>query len=190
MRPTRPSRGSSRSSCGSRWRRRPRRTVRRGPSGLACPTHVLFNGGVMKAAVLRERVVDVLSAWLAQEGFEPLGREQVLDAPDLDHAVARGAAYYGRARHGRGVRIRSGAPRVVLHRHRERDARRARHARAAQGALRRAVRDGGGHERRHRSGVRPRRRRARGVPLPQLRHRARAMRRARSWTTGATTSRS
>ncbi len=86
-------------------------TVRRGPSGLACPTHVLFNGGVMKAAVLRERVVEVLSAWLAQEGFEPLGREQVLDTPDLDHAVARGAAYYGRARLGRGVRIRSGAPR-------------------------------------------------------------------------------
>ena len=23
--------------------------IRRGPSGLACPTHVLFNGGVMKA---------------------------------------------------------------------------------------------------------------------------------------------
>jgi hypothetical protein len=36
----------------------------------------------------------------------------VLDAPDLDHAVARGAAYYGRARaSGRGVRIRSGASR-------------------------------------------------------------------------------
>jgi hypothetical protein len=36
----------------------------------------------------------------------------MLDAPDLDHAVARGAAYYGRARAtGRGVRIRSGASR-------------------------------------------------------------------------------
>ena len=36
----------------------------------------------------------------------------MLDAPDLDHAVARGAAYYGRARaSGRGVRIRSGASR-------------------------------------------------------------------------------
>jgi hypothetical protein len=85
--------------------------VRRGPSGLACPTHVLFNGGVMKAAVLRERIVDVLSGWLVAEGFEPLGADRVLDAPDLDRAVARGAAYYGRARLGRGVRIRSGAPR-------------------------------------------------------------------------------
>jgi len=83
--------------------------IRRGPSGFACPTHVLFNGGVMKAGVLRERVVEVINNWLQAEGFEPLG---VLDAPDLDHAVARGAAYYGRAKRGRGVRIRSGAPRT------------------------------------------------------------------------------
>jgi hypothetical protein len=86
--------------------------IRRGPSGFACPTHVLFNGGVMKAGVLRERVVSVLDAWLQAEGFEPLGAGGVLDAPDLDHAVARGAAYYGRAKRGRGVRIRSGAPRT------------------------------------------------------------------------------
>ena len=85
--------------------------IRRGPSGLACPTHVLFNGGVMKAEALRARVVLVLNAWLAAEGFDPLDARHVLDAPDLDHAVAQGAAYYGLARRGRGVRIRSGAPR-------------------------------------------------------------------------------
>jgi hypothetical protein len=73
---------------------------------------VLFNGGVMKAAVLRERLVEVLSGWLREEGFDALGGAQVLDAPDLEHAVARGAAYYGRARRGRGVRIRSGASRT------------------------------------------------------------------------------
>ena len=82
--------------------------IRRGKSGLACPTHVLFNGGVMKAPALRTRTLDVISAWLSEDGFEPV-RE--LQAPDLDHAVARGAAYYGRARRGRGIRIRSGAPR-------------------------------------------------------------------------------
>jgi hypothetical protein len=86
--------------------------IRRGPSGFACPTHVLFNGGVMKAGVLRARVVEVINNWLQAEGFEPLGERDVLDAPDLDHAVARGAAYYGRAKRGRGVRIRSGAPRT------------------------------------------------------------------------------
>jgi hypothetical protein len=86
--------------------------IRRGASGLACPTHILFNGGVMKAAVLRDRVVEVLNSWLRQEGFEALGKEQILEAPDLEHAVARGAAYYGKARRGRGVRIRSGASRT------------------------------------------------------------------------------
>jgi len=86
--------------------------IRRGPSGLACPTHILFNGGVMKAAVLRDRVVEVLNSWLRQEGFDELGAEQILEAPDLEHAVARGAAYYGKARRGRGVRIRSGASRT------------------------------------------------------------------------------
>jgi len=90
--------------------------IRRGPSGLACPTHILFNGGVMKAAVLRDRVVEVLNSWLRQEGFDALGAEQILnshnEAPDLEHAVARGAAYYGKARRGRGVRIRSGASRT------------------------------------------------------------------------------
>lgn len=84
-------------------------TVRRGRSGLACPTHILFNGGVMKAAVLRDRVSEVINDWLRAEGFEPV---RVLDTPDPDRAVARGAVYYGRARRGRGVRIRSGAPRT------------------------------------------------------------------------------
>jgi hypothetical protein len=86
--------------------------IRRGRSGLACPTHVLFNGGVMKAAELRDRVVEVLNSWLEREGFNPLGAEQILEAPDLEHAVARGAAYYGKARRGHGVRIRSGASRT------------------------------------------------------------------------------
>jgi hypothetical protein len=86
--------------------------VRRGRSGLVCPTHLLFNGGVMKAEPLRARLVEVLNRWLTAEGFGALDAAHVLDAPDLDHAVARGAAYYGRARAtGRGVRIRSGASR-------------------------------------------------------------------------------
>jgi len=85
--------------------------IRTGPSGMACPTHVLFNGGVMKAEVLRERLVDVLNGWLIEEGFSALTAINILNAPDLEHAVARGAAYYGRARCGHGVRIRSGVSR-------------------------------------------------------------------------------
>jgi molecular chaperone DnaK (HSP70) len=86
--------------------------LRRGRSGLAAPTHVLFNGGVMKAAALRDRIVETLSGWLEAEGLPALAPEAVLDAPDLDHAVARGAAYYGLTRRGRGVRIRGGASRT------------------------------------------------------------------------------
>ena len=62
----------------------------------------------MKAQPVQDRIVAVLNAWLAREGFGPI---TVLEAPDLDHAVARGAVYYGNARRGRGIRIRSGASR-------------------------------------------------------------------------------
>ncbi len=66
------------------------------------PTALLFNGGVMKAPMIRQRVIDVLSSW--QEGIPP----RQLESASLDLAVARGAAYYGLARRGRGIRIRSG----------------------------------------------------------------------------------
>ncbi len=82
--------------------------VRRGPSGMAAPTHVLFNGGVLRARLIRDRLIEVLDAWLAAEGFSPV---QPLTGEDLMHAVSRGAAYYGLARHGRAVRIRGGVPR-------------------------------------------------------------------------------
>ena len=82
--------------------------VRRGPSGMAAPTHVLFNGGVLRARLVRDRLIEVLDAWLAAEGFDPI---QPLTGEDLMHAVSRGAAYYGLARHGRAVRIRGGVPR-------------------------------------------------------------------------------
>ena len=83
--------------------------VRRGPSGLACPTHVLFNGGVLFAPMVRERILGTLNRWLGEEGLPPV---QPLTGEDLMHAVSRGAAYYGSARRGRGVRIRGGVPRT------------------------------------------------------------------------------
>jgi hypothetical protein len=81
---------------------------RRAPSGLAAPTHVLFNGGVLRARILRERLLSVLNAWLQPEGLAPV---VPLEGEDLMHAVSRGAAYYGLARLGHGVRIRGGIPR-------------------------------------------------------------------------------
>lgn len=69
------------------------------------PTAVLFNGGVYKADMLAERTLAILNQWLADDGAEPARR---LAGADLDLAVARGAAYYGHARRGDGVRIRGG----------------------------------------------------------------------------------
>ena len=85
------------------------RFLRRGDGELARPTHVLFNGGVFHAAHLRERVLTVLNSWLAEEGAPPA---QALVGEDLMHAVARGAAAYGRARDKGGIRIRGGVPRT------------------------------------------------------------------------------
>lgn len=75
---------------------------------FAHPTAILFNGGVMKSGLLRQRIVDVLSYWLEQENG---GAVRMLEGTNLDHAVACGAVYYGLARRGKGVRIRGGAAR-------------------------------------------------------------------------------
>jgi hypothetical protein len=73
------------------------------------PTAVLFNGGVMKAGELRTRVMDVLAGWVAgEDGKVP--RE--LPGADLDLAVAKGGAVYGRVRQGKGIRIRGGTARA------------------------------------------------------------------------------
>jgi len=72
------------------------------------PTAVLFNGGVFKAEPLRQRLITQLNQWAEKAGAPPV---KVLQGNDLDLAVARGAAYYGMVRRGRGVRIRGGAPR-------------------------------------------------------------------------------
>ncbi|MEJ2640561.1 MAG: Hsp70 family protein [Desulfosarcinaceae bacterium] len=69
------------------------------------PTKVLFNGGVMKADLIRRRITDVVSGWL---GAADRGPVREIASPHLDLSVARGAAYYGLARQGRGVRIRYG----------------------------------------------------------------------------------
>jgi hypothetical protein len=73
------------------------------------PTAILFNGGVLKADVLRQRVLDTLNGWLQERGAAPA---RVLPGEDLDMAVARGAAYYGLVRHGSGLRIRGGTARA------------------------------------------------------------------------------
>ncbi|MCC6763959.1 MAG: Hsp70 family protein [Deltaproteobacteria bacterium] len=67
---------------------------------------VLFNGGVFTPVVLRARLVEILAAWAG--GAAPVE----LPSVGLDDAVARGAAYYGLAARGDGVRVGGGAARA------------------------------------------------------------------------------
>ncbi len=69
------------------------------------PTAILFNGGVMKAAAIRRRITELLTSWHPSDGSEAV-RE--IASANFDLSVAKGAAYYGLARQGRGVRIRYG----------------------------------------------------------------------------------
>ncbi|WP_233872316.1 Hsp70 family protein [Paraburkholderia adhaesiva] len=73
------------------------------------PTAVLFNGGVFKSALLAERILGVLNSWLAADGA---ASARLIGGADLDLAVARGAAYYGYVKRGKGVRIRGGTARA------------------------------------------------------------------------------
>ena len=70
------------------------------------PNRILFNGGVFKSEALRDRMLSVIKKWTGKKAPKLLDGEH-----DLDHAVARGAAYYGWAKKHRGVRIRGGVAR-------------------------------------------------------------------------------
>ncbi len=139
-------------------------------------TAVLFNGGVMKARSLRQRIVETLDSW----SDSPEDDLKVLGGTDLDLAVAHGAAYYGLVRRGRGVRIRGGTARAYYI------------GIESSMPVRGAVRHGRGHRNGGRGGrARARGRRAGRVPLPVVVHAARrsrghaARRRARAGRAGA-----
>jgi molecular chaperone DnaK (HSP70) len=67
------------------------------------PTAILFNGGVMKSIAMRKRTIQAISAWR-----ESKTAIRELTNQHFDLAVAKGAAYYGMARKGKGIRIRAG----------------------------------------------------------------------------------
>ncbi len=81
-----------------------------GPGLPARPDAILFNGGALTPTLLRDRVVEVVRSWFADEAggsYAP----RVLGNPSLDLAVAHGAAYYGVVRRGGGIRIGGGTAR-------------------------------------------------------------------------------
>ena len=63
----------------------------------------------MKSDPVRDQVMNVISSW-TKPGKSPATRQ--IETDDYDLTVAKGAAYYGLARRGRGVRIRGGLGRT------------------------------------------------------------------------------
>ncbi len=74
---------------------------------LPRPDALLLNGGVFKPVEARERLREVVSSWFP--GAPPVA---LLDAAELDLAVARGAAWSALVRRGLGLRIGGGTPRA------------------------------------------------------------------------------
>ena len=104
-----------------RWAGRPE-SDRSTLSDLAAarPDWILFNGGVLESKQIRDAIVDQVAAWFsAVDRSEPshstvistvIAHEAdwkpgILEGNRLDLAVAQGAATFGQARRGKGVRI-------------------------------------------------------------------------------------
>ena len=69
---------------------------------------VLFNGSSLFPRRLRDRLLEQIGVW--QEGHRP----EVLETAELDLAVARGAAHFGKLMHFKADRIEAGAARAVF----------------------------------------------------------------------------
>jgi len=73
------------------------------------PDLILFNGAALKPSRIQARIREAVRRWF-KEKDRTLPR--VLASSDLDLAVALGASYYGLAKKGYGVRVRSGSARA------------------------------------------------------------------------------
>ncbi|MBN1981483.1 MAG: Hsp70 family protein [Chitinivibrionales bacterium] len=75
-------------------------------ASLLCPDAVLFNGGVFKGQRLRQRILELLTAWAPEKNIREL------EGSEYDLAVSRGASHYGFIKSSNaGIRIRAGISR-------------------------------------------------------------------------------
>ena len=88
--------------------RRHRDEIKGATGPILRPDAILFNGGALTPKILRDRVVDVVRSWFADD---PDYAPRTLSNTSLDLAVAHGAAYYGVVRRGGGIRIGGGTAR-------------------------------------------------------------------------------
>ena len=76
---------------------------------------VLYNGGSLKPTTIRDRVGTIVGDWLRSSGRPDAADPRALiydqGNDSLELAVARGAAYFGLVRAGRGIRVGGGSPR-------------------------------------------------------------------------------
>lgn len=70
------------------------------------PRYLLFNGGAMKPSLFQERISSSIDRWYSEK--EPV---KILSSNSLDLAVAKGSAYFGKARRGFGIRVGGGSAR-------------------------------------------------------------------------------
>ena len=75
------------------------------------PDYILFNGGSLKPALIQDRIREAIGHWFHPGDTTGVSLPRVLANPEPDLAVAKGAAYYGLVKLGRGVRVGSGSPR-------------------------------------------------------------------------------
>jgi hypothetical protein len=81
---------------------------------------VLFNGGALEPPALRERFCAVIGEWLrASSNASAANRADprplvYAETDPLQLAVARGAAFYGLVKQGRGLRVGGGSPRTYF----------------------------------------------------------------------------
>jgi len=68
------------------------------------PDAILFNGGVFKAEPFQKRVLESLREWFPEKSLT------VLEQKSLDLAVSFGAAYYGKVKEGKGIKVMGGTP--------------------------------------------------------------------------------
>ena len=72
-------------------------------NSVSMPNYVLFNGGVFKADGLKQRMLNVMSAWSGEQEVSELS-----GGSGLDYSVAKGACFYGYNQRSGGLRIRGG----------------------------------------------------------------------------------
>jgi len=83
-----------------------RHSFKDGDGAPILPSLILFNGGVTKAPLFRERLLDILQSWKTDDAAVT-----VLEQPDSELAVAQGAAWLAHIKRTGGVRIKAGSAR-------------------------------------------------------------------------------